>query len=271
MPFKRVGIFIVFIVSALMQVACGGFGHLQRTGTPEEKLSKAIEYYNSEDYYKAGVLLEDVSPILKGKAGSEDALYYLAYNYFKQDQFMMSSYYFKDFYLTYPRSSRVEETMYMHVNALYLDSPEYNLDQTSTFECLKSMSNFLTRFPRTQYMEQCNLISDNLNSKLTRKAYEHSTMYHKVGNYKAAVVALSNFIKDFPSAIYLEEAYYLRFTSQYHLAKNSIEGKIQEDRFYLAVEFFQNFTDKFPTSKHTHVAEKDYDDVLKSLEVIKRK
>lgn len=271
MPFKRVGFISVFIVSALLQFACGGFGRLQRTGTPAEKLSKAIEYYNKEDHYKAGVLLEEIVPILKGQAGAEDALYYLAYNYFKQEQYMMSAYYFKDFYLTYPRSARIEETMYMHVNALYLDSPEYNLDQTSTYECLKSMSSFLTRYPKTQYMEQCNAISDNLNIKLTRKAYEHSTMYHKVGNYKSAVVALGNFIKDYPAAIYVEEAYFLRFTSQYHLAKNSVEGRIQEERYYQAIEFYQDFADKFPASKYKNVAEKDYDDTRKSLEVIKRK
>ncbi|MGN6645702.1 MAG: outer membrane protein assembly factor BamD, partial [Cytophaga sp.] len=160
--------------------SCSDFNRLQKTGTPAEKLSSAIKYYNEEDYYKAGVLLEDVSPLLKGQDGAEDAAYYLANNYYKQKQYMMSAFYFKDFYLTYPRSTRVEESMYMHVYSLYMNSPEYNLDQTSTYECLKALSNFVTRYPRSIYMDQCNEIASVLNAKLIHKAFEHSMMYHKV-------------------------------------------------------------------------------------------
>jgi outer membrane protein assembly factor BamD len=269
MPFKSFAILTIGLLIAFLQVSCGNFNKLQKTGTPQEKLSKAIEYYNGGDYYKAGVLLEDVAPILKGKDEAEDALYYLANNYFKQKQFMMSAFYFKDFYLTYPRSKRVEETMYMHVYSLYQNSPEFNLDQTSTFECLKALTVFLTRYPNTVYLEECNKMADELNNKLTHKAFQHSMMYHKVGNYKSAVVAIGNFIKEHPNSKYAEEAYYTRFTAQYHLAKNSVQGKTQINRFHHAIEHYQIFADKFPESKFKGSAEVDYDDIVKQLNEIK--
>ena len=96
-------------------------------------------------------------------------------------------------------------------------------------------------------------------------------MYHKVGNYKSAVVALSNFIKEYATSPYAEEAHYLRFYSQHKLAKNSIEGKIQEDRFYLAVEFYHTFVDKYPDSKYKKSSEGYYDSIMESLEEIKSK
>ena len=271
MPFKSFRTFVICLLIVFLHVSCGDFNHLQKTGTPQEKLSKAIEYYNSGDNYKAGVLLEDVSPILKGKDEAEDALYYLANNYYKQEQYMMSAFYFKDFYLTYPRSKRVEETMYMHVYSLYHNSPEYNLDQTSTYECLKALTTFLTRYPHTTYLEKCTEIAEELNNKLTHKAFQHSMMYHKVGNYKSAVVALSNFIKEYPNSTYAEEAYFTLFTSQYHLAKNSVEGSIQIERYHKAVEFYQVFADKFPDSKYKKDADVDYDDIIKRLNEIKSK
>lgn len=271
MPFKRVLLFIVSVCIVFVQVSCGKFNHLQKTGTPQEKLTAAIDYYNNGDNYKAGVLLEDITPILKGKGEAETALYYLANNYYKQKQYIMSAYYFKDFYLTYPRSKYVEETMYMNVYSLYLNSPEYNLDQTSTYDCLKAMTTFLTRYPQTIYLEQCNKIVDELNSKLMHKAFEHSMMYHRVGNYKSAVVAIGNFIKEYPTSTYSEKAYFTRFTSQYHLAKNSVQGSIQEERYLLALEFYQVFMDKFPDTIHKAAAIDMYDDIIRRLEEIKSK
>jgi len=271
MPLVKKELIIILIIVAFFQVSCGDFARIQKTYTPEEKMAKAIEYYNKGENFKAGALLEEILPILKGKAEAEDALYYLANNYFKQEQYMMSAYYFKDFYLTYPRSKRVEESMFMYVKSLYLDSPIYNLDQTNTHDCMKAMSNFMTRYPRSQYAEECNTMSDALSKKLMQKSFEHSTIYHRVGNYKSAVVALGNFIKDYPSTIYTEEACYLRFYSQYKLAKNSIEGKIQEERYKLAIDHFHIFVDKYPESKFRKNAETIQSKILKELEEIKLK
>lgn len=271
MPIKCLRIYFIGLLIIFLHASCGDFNHLQKTGTPQEKLSKAIEYYNSADYYKAGVLLEDVNPLLKGQDGAEDAAYYLANNFYKQKQYMMSAFYFKDFYLTYPRSSRVEECMYMHVYSLYQNSPEYNLDQTSTYECLKALSSFVTRYPRTIYMDQCNQIANDLNLKLTHKAFAHSMMYHKVGNYKSAVVALRNFIKDYPNSEYIEDAYFTLYTSQYHLAKKSVQGKVQIDRYYVALQYYQEFLDKYPNTKHKKTSNVFYDDIVKELEKYKSK
>ncbi|HSY60709.1 MAG TPA: outer membrane protein assembly factor BamD [Cytophaga sp.] len=269
MPLKRLFAYSVCILIVALHSSCSDFNRLQKTGTPEEKLARAIEYYNEGETYKAGVLLEDISPILKGKAEAEQALYYLANNYFKQKQYIMSAFYFKDFYLTYPRSKFVEETMYMHVYSLYLSSADYNLDQQSTYECLKALSVFSTRYPNTTYLKECETIYTELNAKLMHKAYEHSMMYHKVGNYKSAVVAISNFIKDYPNSPYIEESYYTRFEAQYHLAKNSVQGKVQIDRYYQAIEYYQLYVDKFPDSKHKKVSNEYYDKIVKTLEELK--
>jgi outer membrane protein assembly factor BamD len=269
MPLKRLFTYSLSLLILTLHVSCSDFSRLQKTGSPEEKLSKAIEYYDTDDNYKAGVLLEDVTPLLRGKADAEKAAYYLANNYFKQDQFMLSAFYFKDFYLTYPRSKHVEETMYMHIYSLYKNSAEYNLDQTSTYECLKAMSGFVTRYPNSVYMDQCNVIASELNHKLMHKAFLHSMMYHKVGNYKSAVVAINTFIKEYPSSIYLEDSYFTRFEAQYHLAYNSVHGTIQLERYFQALEYYQLFVEKYADSKHKSKANDYYDKIIKSIEEIK--
>jgi len=272
MPFIRI-LFahLVCLLTTTIFISCSDFNRLQKTGTPEEKLSRAIEYYNEDETYKAGALLEDVSPLLRGKAEAETALYYLASNYLKQKQYVMSAFYFKDFYLTYPRSKSVEEAMYKHVFSLYKSSADYNLDQQNTYDCLKALTVFSTRFPNTSYLKECEMIYTELNAKLMKKAFEHSMMYHRVSNYKSAVVAISNFIKDYPMSPYLEESYYTRFEAQYHLAENSIQGQIQMDRYYKAIEYYQLFNDKFPDNNYKKTANEDYDKIVKTLEELKAK
>jgi outer membrane protein assembly factor BamD len=103
------------------------------------------------------------------------------------------------------------------------------------------------------------------------KAYEHSMIYHKVGNYKSAVVAISNFINDYPNSPYLDKSYYTRFEAQYHLAKNSVHGKIQLERYYQAIEYYQLYVDKFPDSKHKKISNEYYDKTVKALEELNSK
>jgi outer membrane protein assembly factor BamD len=265
-------LYILFwtLVTLLIMTACNKFGRLQKHGTPDEKLKAAIEYYNKKDYYKAGVLLDDVVPLLKGRQGAEDAMYYHAYNYFAQKQYMMSAYYFKDFYLTFPRSLRLEEMMYMHIKSLYFDSPHYNLDQSSTYECLKAMDVFLQRYPNTQYKEDCNMILQDLTLKLAQKSFEGASLYHKVGNYKAAVVSLNNFIDNYGNSMYAERAYYLRIESQYLLAKHSVHGKVQIERYQDVIPYFQTFVDRFPSSDFRKKSEEYYDLTIEALEQLKK-
>ncbi|MFN8414778.1 MAG: outer membrane protein assembly factor BamD [Cytophagaceae bacterium] len=262
---------IFYILSLVVLLsACNRFAKFQRNASPDEKLTKAIEYYNKKDYYKAGVLLEEIVPILKGKQGAEDASYYFAYNYYMQKQYVMSSYYFKDFYMTYPRSARVEECMFMNVKSLYNSSPEYNLDQEYTYNAIKALNTFLDRYPKTQYMEECNKMADELNAKLVKKAYESAYLYYKIHNYKSATIALTNFLKDYPSTEYTEAAMYYRVEAQLKLAKNSVEGEKQIERYYDVVDYYQMYADRFPKGQYAKEALDAYDYAVNQLNSLKK-
>ena len=76
-------------------------------------------------------------------------------------------------------------------------------------------------------------------------------------SYKAAIVALDNFIDNFPDSKYLEEAYYLSIVSEYRLAEQSIYTK-QLERYKGVVEHYKEFVDKFPSSNFLQDAEKLY-------------
>ncbi|MCU0417040.1 MAG: outer membrane protein assembly factor BamD [Cytophagaceae bacterium] len=262
--------YLIYCFSLLLLASCNQFGKFQRSASPEEKLTKAIEYFNKKDYYKAGVLLEEITPILKGKQGAEEASYYFAYNYYRQKQYVMSAYYFKDFYLTYPRSTRVEETMFMHAKSLYFNSPEYNLDQEYTYNALKAITTFADRYPKSQFMEECTKMADELNAKLITKAYQSAYLYYKTQNYKSATIALTNFLKDYPTSDYTESALYYRIAAQLKLAKNSIGGEKQIERFYEVIDYYQQYVDRFPKGNFAKEALESYDYAVEQLNNLKK-
>jgi len=245
---------VLLVLISLVLVSCSKFGRIQKRGTLDQKLEAGIAYYEKQDYYKSSVLLEEITPLLKGQAQAETALFYLAYDYFMQDQYPMSSFYFHEFYQTYNRSDRHEEAMFMYAKSLYKESPVYKLDQQNTYESLKAIQAFITRYPSSQYMNECNTMNDELSAKLEKKEYDHAKLYHKIRNYKAAVVALTNFIDQYPGSMYDEEMAYLRIESQYELAKNSISGKVQLERYYDAIGFYRSFVEKYPNSQYMSLA-----------------
>ncbi len=243
---------------------------LQKKGTTDEKYKAANEYYKKGDYYKAGTLFEEIVPLLKGDSLAEIAQFYNAYSQYQQRQYSMSAYLFKSFYATYANSPKAEEAFYMYANSMYKDAPNFNLDQSSTITAIDALQTFINSFPDSKYAENCVADLKDLRHRLEQKAYEKAKLYYKtsgvtIANFKAAVVAIDNFQKDFPDSEYIEELSFLKVQSQYDLASVSFENK-QKERFTDALKFQEEFVDKFPKSKYLKQAEKIYEGSTKGLE-----
>lgn len=263
-----------FILIALVLVSCSKFNRIQKKGTYEEKLQAAMEYYDDEDYHKAGILLEQVTPYLSGKSEAEKAHFYYAYTQYKQKSYTMSAYYFRKFFKTYPRSNYAQEALFMHARSLYLLSPKSSLDQQNTYDAIKAFHSYLTKYPDTQRKEEANAYVDELYTKLERKDYENTKLYHTTRRYKAAIVAIDNFRNNNPSSKFNEELLFLKLEAQYEYAKKSVEiameeGKVihvQDQRYRKALEFYRKFVDFYPESKYIKKAEHYHDLIVKKLE-----
>ena len=110
---------------------------------------------------------------------------------------------------------------------------------------------------------------DDLSAKLDKKAFESARLYYKVRNYKSAVVALTNFLRENASSPFSEEASYLRIDAQYRYALDSVPNK-QQERFTEAVDFYQAFIDQYPDSRFLRSAEQVYTSTQSELEKIKK-
>jgi outer membrane protein assembly factor BamD len=74
---------------------------------------------------------------------------------------------------------------------------------------------------------------------------EVSKQYYSILDYNSAIKSLDNFIADNPGTIFREEALYYRWLSQYEIAINSIEARINE-RVTELERSFDNFLRYYP-------------------------
>lgn len=250
----------LFLIPLLL-FGCSKYSRLLKSDDINAKLSAAIDYYNKKDYFHASGLLEDLLPLLSGKQEGEKVMYYYAYCYYGQEDFVNSSYYFKKFYETYPRSTLAEECYYMFSYSLYLDSPKFNLDQTSTYKAIDAILNYVSLFPSSTRIAESNKQLDELREKLIVKDYNSSKLYFKLEYYKAAVISFTNFLDEYPSSVYDEEITFLKTDAQYKLAKESIENR-KKERYQLALTYYENFIDKYPGTKRIKQAENIYDNIM---------
>ncbi|WP_420318139.1 outer membrane protein assembly factor BamD [Ekhidna sp.] len=255
---------LFLIITAISIAGCSKFRKIQKSGDWRIKYEASLAYYEEEDYHRTIILLEDILPIIRGTEEAELANFYLAYSYFYQKQYILSSHHFSEFVRIFGRSEYVMEAAYMHAYSLFQQSPDYQLDQTVTYEAIAAMQKFINKYPTSKYAPDADRIIDEMQQKLEKKAYEQCKLYHKLRRYKAALVVYDNFSDDYPDSHYNEEVSYLRIETAFDLAQESIRSK-QEERFKNTVDHYIAFIDKYPNSKFLKEAEKIY---VESIEEI---
>ncbi|HTF80109.1 MAG TPA: outer membrane protein assembly factor BamD [Cytophagales bacterium] len=258
-------------ITLLLGVAssCSKFSKAQRSTNAEHKFTSAMEYYDKGDYYKASVLFEELLPMLRGTKNAEVAQLKYSYCQYYMDQYVMSGYYFKKFYETYPTSEYAEEALFMSAKSSSISSPDVELEQSTTQEALDAVQDFLRIYPDSKYKEECHQMIDKARAKLEEKSYNSAMLYYKLDDYRAAIITFDNFKNDFPESKRLEEVQFLKIKTQYNYAKNSIEKK-REERYKQTLEFYQDFIDKYPNSKYLKDAEKIYENSMQEIKYINK-
>ena len=245
---------ILFVLSLVLFGACGPFTKLEKSTNWEELYNGANKYYQEGEYNKAIILYEKVLPVIKGSEKAEMAEYNYANCHFKTKRYIESAGYFNTFYKNYNRSSLAEEALFMHAYSLYLDSPDYNLDQQSSREAVSAIQQFVGRFPASASYERAMDMLKDLESRFEEKAYSEADMYYRLKEglfpgdfYRACIINFQNFAKDFPESKRNEELAYRLVEVGYAYAKNSAFDK-KEERLNDALKFATNFYRKFPAS-----------------------
>lgn len=248
---NKKSLLLLITVLLLMTTACSKYQKLLKSTDNEAKYNKAIEYFESGDYYRAIQLFDQLQAFYRGTDRAERIGYYYAYANYKQKDYILASYYFKQFARNFPKSSNAEEAAYLSAYCNYLESPPASLDQQVTLDAIQDLQLFANQYPNSKRVADANKLIDELRLKLETKAYEIAEMYFNMEDYKAAVINYQNLIKDYPDTQYREQAMYRIARSYYYYAEKSIASK-KDERYQLTIDAVNNYKANFPQSKRVN-------------------
>lgn len=246
------------IVSLLLLVvlfaSCGEYQKALKTEDVAVKFEVATKLYDAGKYADAIRLIEQIAPAYRGKPQAEKLFYMFSMSYYKTKQYYLAAYQFESFVSGYPKSEKIEEAAYLGAKCFSKLSPVYSLDQVETFKAIEKLQEFIDTYPNSTYLPEANKSLRELNDKIERKVFENAKQYNTIMEYKAAMVALDNFVSDYPGTPYKEDALFYKYDSAYQLAINSVPDKMEE-RLNIAKTAYYSLIKFKPDTKHKKLAD----------------
>lgn len=247
-------IFLLF-VTCISLVSCSKFAKVQKSHDYDYKLKMANEYYAKKKYNFAQQLFEELFPIVKGTEKFEDVYFKYAFCAFNQKDYLNAENLFKGFVEVFPTSTRAEEMSYMRAFSYYKQSPKLELDQTNTHKAIGFMQTFINTHQGSVRVKEASQIIDKCRIKLEAKEARNAELYYNVGQFKAAAIAYTNLINNYPDSDRGDQYKLQVIHSYFEYASLSVEEKKQE-RYTQVVTECNDFMDKFPASSLVKEVEK---------------
>lgn len=221
----------------------------------KKKIEVAEYFFKKKDFYRAQTLFDQIENDVANTPMAEKILFYQAECDFGLKMYGLAGYRYKIYYETYPTNANAEEALYRNAYCIFLESQDAELDQTDTYKAVETFKIFVSVYPDSKYVEECNKYLDKLRNKLSQKAFNNAKLYYNIGAYKSAIVSLRNVVNDFPEIAQREEIDFLILRSNYLLAENSIPEK-QVERFQETIGAFEEFTEYYTESSKYMISAK---------------
>lgn len=265
---KYVKVFLAAFVLLLTVSSCNKYSKVLKSKDPDYKLKMADQYYATKKFKNAQALYEELFPVFKGSIKFEDLYYKYAYCFYNQGQYLDAENLFKGYLGVFPNSPKAEEVDYMQAYCFYKQSPKLELEQVNTNKAMNMMQIFINTHPGSTRIAEATAIIDKCREKLEQKEHRAAILYYNLGQFRAAAIAFSNLMNNYPESAKGESYKLLVVKSYYRYAKMSIEEK-QIERYEKVITEYQDFADRFPESKLLKDAEEYNKLSLNNIKVIK--
>ena len=261
----KVRLQIVIIISVVV-ASCGEYEKLLKSSDYELKKTKAREYFDSKQYVKASELLGQVIPRFRATDEAEELNWLNAQSYYGMKQYDMAGTYFKSLVEQYPFGKFAEEATFLGAKCDYNLAPRAELDQQDARNAIEGFNVFINRFALSPKVEEAKNYMKELQDRLVEKSYLNARLYYNMKEYRAAITALSNSLKEYSDSKYREEMMFLKLNSLFLYAENSYAVR-QKERYQATLDDYFSFMEEFPESKYSKEVKKIYQETAAYLKL----
>lgn len=255
---------LFLLTAALLFASCRSSDLIRPGDSLEVAYEKAMSQYEQENYSEAAEAFETVISIGRGTDIGQNAQFYLAESYFKNNRYLLAASEYERYAQFHPNSERREEADFKRSLSYYNLSPRYRLDQTYTHQAIENFRLFLDRFPNSEYADEAGEYISELRNKLARKSYSAGEFYKRTNQYRAAAVYFDIVIDNYPESEWAERSLVDQMESYILYAENSVPDR-QEERFEMALESYETYLQLFPRGDNRSKIEDLYDRAQRGL------
>lgn len=249
-PSKFLVILIVFSLSA-----CSKFGKVLKSKDYEYKLKMANTYFEKKEYRKAQVLYEELFPIFKGTPQFDDLYYNYAFAHYNMRDYITAENLFKGYLEVFSNGARAEQVEFMQAMCFFKQSPKPELEQSNTQRTIGMFQVFINTHPGSPRIKEAEEIILKCQQKLETKEFLSANLYFNIGQYRAAALAYSTLINNYPDSPKGDEYKLKAIKAYFQYAEMSVLTK-QEERYTKVITEVEDFQDRFPESKLLKEAER---------------
>ncbi|HOW41231.1 MAG TPA: outer membrane protein assembly factor BamD [Bacteroidales bacterium] len=242
--------FLIIPVVFLLVTSCSEYEKLLKSTDFDLKKTRALEYYNEGKYVKTTELLRQVLPRYRATEEGEELNWINAQSYYGMKDYIMAGTQFKMFVDQFPFGKHAEEAHYLAAYCDYLNSPRPELDQENTKNAIEGFNIFINKFPHSPKVDECRTLLKEMEERLVEKNYRSARLYYDMKEYKSAVVAINNSLKNYANSKYREEMMFLKLNSLYLYAFYSMADK-QKSRYQDTLDDYYSFMEEYPESKYS--------------------
>ena len=246
---RSFGYILTVALVALSIASCSVVNNAIKSGDPQFAYQQALDLYEQKKWEKASTLFEACRHIYMGTPREDSLSFYNARCKFKEHSWDEAASLLDEYRRKFARSPFIEDAEGMYALCHYYMSPPPERDQAMTTQAIIAITEFMSRYPQSENIDEFQEMIDKLTEKLMLKSYMNAYTYFKIGRYKSAIVAFKNAMKKYPDSPYGEEMMYYTTVSAYRLAENSVESK-QLDRYLATLDHYYSFLDLYPESSH---------------------
>lgn len=250
---------VLSVAAGLLLTSCGEYVKVQKSTDFNYKFDYAKRAFEQKKYVQAATLFKDCATVFKATDKAEECLYLLAMSNYENKDYVSSGAYFQTYYQRYPKGKFAEPARFFAGYGYYLDSPEAQLDQTTTIKAIEELQAFLDYFPRSEKVPIAQNAIFELQDKLTLKQLQNAQLYYNLGNYmgnnyESAVIVAKNAIKDYPYSKYKEDLELLVLKARFQEAENSVDER-KADRYREVIDEYYSFINNYPDSPNKNEAD----------------
>ena len=168
---KRIFGYILAAVVVISAVACSVVNEAIKSGDPQYAYQQAVMLYENEKWDQASSLFEACRHIYMGTPREDTLSFYNARCKFKNREWDEAATQLDAYRRKFGRSPFIEDAEGMYALCHYYMSPPPERDQTVTTQAIIAITEFMSRYPESENIDEFQEMLDELTDRLMEKSY----------------------------------------------------------------------------------------------------